>query len=360
MKVFKKLFLSCMTLVFLIITFASTTYAWFKINSSAAVEGFDFEIQGGMGFVVSADGKNYKNSISSKEIKQLIIQGLDDELYQLIDGKLINQNTQQALSESQMDEVISERVLLMPLTSHDGIALTDLYNASSTGKSGRFVEFSIYFKCASDYLDDGLVYDIYLNGEDQTDERTGATIPATSITSAPTSVSLKAPMTLGDGTMLSRGDKIQVYSSNALRMSVQDTSSDSPKATIFELSDESDKNLGSYATDYNKETDTSDLSEEEKDILDRLYNADKNAMFTYYNNLRTSSKLNKMKYEEMPQTVKSLAEEATARVTTVKSGFEANLLTFRFWLEGWDADCFDGLANSISVKLSFTSKRVYD
>lgn len=360
MKVFKKLFLSCMTLVFLIITFASTTYAWFKINSSAAVEGFDFEIQGGMGFVVSADGKNYKNSISSKEIKQLIIQSLEDELYQITDGNLINQSTQRALSVEQMDELISKRVLLMPLTSYDGIALTDLYNASSTCKSGRFVEFGIYFKCASDYLDDELVYDIYLNGEELTDERTGVTIPATSITASPTSVSLKASMTLGDGTVLNRGEKIEVYSSNALRMSIQDTSLESPKATIFELSDESDRNLGSYATDYNKETDTSDLSEEEKSTLDELYNADKNAMFTYYNNLRASSKLVKMKYEEMPQTVKSLTGESTAKVTTVKSGFDANLLTFRFWLEGWDADCFDGLANSISVKLSFTSKRVYN
>jgi hypothetical protein len=42
---------------------------------------------------------------------------------------------------------------------------------------------------------------------------------------------------------------------------------------------------------------------------------------------------------------------------TVKSGTDITKVTFRFWLEGWDADCFDGLTKSINVNLTFTSKK---
>ena len=41
-------------------------------------------------------------------------------------------------------------------------------------------------------------------------------------------------------------------------------------------------------------------------------------------------------------------------ITTLSSNAEsATLLTFRIWLEGWDADCFDGIAGNINALLSF-------
>ena len=41
-------------------------------------------------------------------------------------------------------------------------------------------------------------------------------------------------------------------------------------------------------------------------------------------------------------------------ITTLSSNAEeATKLTFRIWLEGWDADCFDGIAGNINALLSF-------
>ena len=42
-------------------------------------------------------------------------------------------------------------------------------------------------------------------------------------------------------------------------------------------------------------------------------------------------------------------------IASVDSGSVSTKLTFRFWLEGWDADCFDGISQSIRVNLSFGS-----
>ena len=47
------------------------------------------------------------------------------------------------------------------------------------------------------------------------------------------------------------------------------------------------------------------------------------------------------------------------RITTLSSGEDGKPITFRIWLEGWDADCFDGLGGTIQSQLSFSSKRIY-
>ena len=43
-------------------------------------------------------------------------------------------------------------------------------------------------------------------------------------------------------------------------------------------------------------------------------------------------------------------------ITTLSSdASNPTLLTFRIWLEGWDADCFDGIYGDIQSLLSFVA-----
>ena len=43
-------------------------------------------------------------------------------------------------------------------------------------------------------------------------------------------------------------------------------------------------------------------------------------------------------------------------ITTLSSdASNPTLLTFRIWLEGWDADCFDGISGNIQSLLSFVA-----
>jgi hypothetical protein len=79
-------------------------------------------------------------------------------------------------------------------------------------------------------------------------------------------------------------------------------------------------------------------------------------MYTYYNNLKPDAKIEHISYDNMPTTIRDLSEKQT--ITRLISGEDAKLLTFRLWLEGWDADCFDGIKYAVTVKLAFGSKRV--
>lgn len=152
-------------------------------------------------------------------------------------------------------------------------------------------------------------------------------------------------------------------------------------AKVYELSENSEFDLGSFATDYNSATDTrTNVTNEEKQKLDKLYNSSYNAMYTYYNNIKTEDTLeNKLPHfdTDLPQTIRSLTTFSESGVkintkevvATVKSG-EVTKVAIRFWIEGWDGDCFDGLpgyldedgsakeVNPINCRLLFNSIKV--
>ncbi len=348
MKLVRKLAVSIITAICVALCFTATTFAWFYVNSQADVDGFEFEAMGGQGFLISIDGVNYSNDLTASQMKKAIVKGYNPEKYYIEDNKLYDINTDEEVSQEAIDKILKENILLMPLTSNDGITLKDMYNSVASSNSGRYMEFDIYFKTASDRESDGFKYDIYLLGQDE-EQIDGKVVTKTTISSEPTQINLAADMTTINGPYRG-GDQINVYSSNALRFSIQEK--DNVAATIYELTNEYD--LGSYATDYSKQNDTQNEASRMEE-LDKLYNADRNAMFTYYNNLRPFSKIEKLSYENKPETVRNLDLGSQPKITHVASGSDSKLVTFRFWLEGWDADCFDGLANSINVKLSFTS-----
>ncbi len=359
MKIRKKIILGIISIMLLAVTFTSTTYAWFKLNSHAGVD-FEFKVNGGLGFLVSVDGENYSNDLTTDQIKIAMIQGYNPDRYIVQNNSLkeISGDNYFDVSDDKVNELFTKSLLLSPITSHDGLNFTNLAGSKVQQSSGKYIQFSVYFKATSELVEDNFSYNIYLCGED-IESINGTIATKTTIKSNDVNIiTLLDDMVLYNGTeegLVVGPEKTQksinVYTSNALRLSIEDTSLEEPKATIFELTDEND--LGSYATNYNKETDASDLTDEQKEENNRLYNSNYNAMFTYYNNLRPYSQLTAMNYEDMPKTVRTLSEDVI--LTNVKSGGPAKLLTFRFWLEGWDSDCFDGLSESINVKLLFNS-----
>ena len=438
----------------------TTTYAWFKLNATAKVENFDFEVVSGLGFEVSIDGKHYYGDLNMLQMQKAIVASYNPAIYKILpqdeDGnekadvlyKYIGSDFK-ALNDTETENEIKEvfkKIKLLPATTKDGINFTDLYNGAYTTTSGRYLEFGVYFKATSDNKNDNLKYDIYLNGFSGEDER-GDTMVNTIFTSKTTSVPLSANMTavktnIDDGTKSivnlksSDHDKITVYSSNAARISTTSSSLKHYEARYFETTDEDfdasktyytyditsntyniyedddfvnkdevkyyefidaydeyvvDEgssliyeindtenpytDLGSYATNYSKLFPDDTTSNNYY-----LYNCDCNAMYTYYNNLRSEDrglKNNELDYNELPQNIiKALPTQMSSKInkasspgeagdssyypiTTVESGATAKLITFRVWLEGWDADCFDGLSNSIDMRLAFCSKRVY-
>lgn len=345
----RKLFLSFITLVLLITVFTTSTYAWFKINSSAMINGFDFQVHGGEGFVISTNGTNFYSGLSKQQMLEAIVYGYDDETFEYKEGNLVFKETGQKVTYEELTTILSNQLRLAPLTSTDGINFEDMLGADQTAKSGQFIEFDLYFKTVSNVVEDNMKFEIYFNHELTTADDGTKVIPTT-ISSNISELPLTAPMTTINGT-LNTFDTITVSSANAIRVSVEDTSLAERTATIYEFYDS--KDLGSYATDYNGDD----------ELLNKLYNSNNNAMFTYYNNNKAHlHHLDSLSYEDMPKTIRyenNSGEEFNQAITTLYSGSEATKITFRIWIEGWDADCFDGLFESISVRLTFKGNRIY-
>ena len=434
MKLIRKLIVGISTVGLLVMTFVSATYAWFEINSRASVENFHFEVNGGQGFLVSIDDVHYYNSLNLTQLQKAMLVAYGEGEYRLstdgtetlyhIDyvdgfdpmGNPIVKEDPKKVEDSDLGDLISGKVTgvpgvkLLPTTTTDGRYLTDLYNSESKPSDGRFLQFSVYFKATSDREQDNYAYEIYLNGEEGRADN-DALIEPTRITSERSEVPLSANMNVVLNTdagkkiyalkrtnSLGGRDKVSVYSSNAVRLSITNQeyyeeyqknpdgsdaldgegnkillsgyklSGDNP-TRIYELNDTVNKNtdLGSYATNYAGEYTDAQLeamvTEEGTLINDEklsLYCSKFNAMYTYYNNLKPDDpltyKLLDYNVVEQINTIRDLSGKQT--ITTVRSGEKAKLLTFRLWLEGWDADCFDGIEYAVKARLSFGSRKV--
>jgi len=415
MKLVRKLIVGISTIGLLLMTFISSTYAWFKINSRASVDNFKFEVVGGQGFLVSIDNVKYSNDLTKDQLYKAMLLCYGSGEYKISDDgeeKLYQVTYDQAgqeqlneLSQEQINTLVAAKIKLLPTTSSDGRYLTDLYNSQSHVSAGRFVEFNVYFKAQSKKAED-VTYEIYLNGEEGvTDD--GAVVEPTSVTSARTDVTLSADMnavipndngkyitSLKRNNVSGQKDHIDVYSSNALRISISESSlkefpvvddqnqpvldeegnpkvdkryeyTNAESTKIYELNDTINKNtdLGSYATNYTGGMSEADLDNmivsapgtlvENENLA--LYCSRFNAMYTYYNNLKPDAKITHIDYASKPTTIRDLSGKDI--ITTVSTGEDAKLLTFRVWLEGWDADCFDGLEKAVKVRLAFASKR---
>ncbi len=380
----------------------ASTFAWFKINSNASVSGFEFTVQGGEGYQISIDDEHYSSSLTSQQMLQAILMGYNSA-YDLVDGKMYYGTTYDTdgnvstLGTEISDEMISDlvsKIELVPVTANidsttNEMTLRNYSGSSIEASSGRIVEFSIYFKGLGTTTDNQS-YSLYvLGGDGYYNDLTGESAPATSIKSKTVnSVSLKANMTAIDPTSATlfkdrttttytTGQSINVYTSNAIRFAIgneDDTNYSSEadyeiKNNIYEISDDSEYDLGSYATNYDSYCTTNSLTVSA--LEHNLYDCNSNAQFTYYNNLRSYSPQTAMSYEDMLKlnVINHLITEeenedensdyyqklSNQYITTVKSGGKSHKLTFRFWLEGYDADCFEGISSAVRVNLSIGS-----
>ena len=376
MKLRKKIMLGLCTLMLLAVTFTSTTYAWFKLNSHADVS-FNFQVNGGLGFLISVDNENFSSDITKDQLLMAYYHKTHEDTTEWENGILIDSNTKQEI-KLELEKEFSN-IQLYPVTSKDGVNFTDLYNSTFPISSQRYLEFDLYVRAASRNTNDNFTYEISLLYDDLKDDLTGEKTDSTSITSNKAYIDLVSGMDTWkkDAIRTKEGTdtkQVLVNSSNAMRLSIQaydniiediknekgekigETITDiipQETAKIYELTDD-ETDLGSYATDYS--------GDDEAEA--NLYNANLNAMFTYYNNRRPNSKLTPMSYNVKPITFRNSdltnnddgsKNSNNPVITTVKSGDYSQKLTIRIWQEGWDADCFDGLAESINVRLSLQS-----
>jgi len=224
-------------------------------------------------------------------------------------------------------------------------------------------------------------YDIYLNGDttyiDPVSQIESSVSP-TSFTSEKVAVPLSADLVaMIDGAPVTKHkeETVDVYGANAIRLSITDNnnydSNTGEGVLVYELNDSvnSSKNLGSYATKYSETYCTANEITYNTD-QEYMYNYQYSASYTYYSNLKGKAYDKVILYDKLydykngipSKTIKfdELLRDGNNNysnnkvITTLSSNAEeATKLTFRIWLEGWDADCFDGIAGNINALLSF-------
>ena len=409
-------------------------------------------------------GWKYNETLAKSELYKLVPKPIYDEYDNLVDTDYIPDHK---ATEFEISGALNE-IQLMPLTSKNGVKMTDLFNSEASVGSGRFIEFQVYFRTTNlrgeyskvttiepdtryykvvkdQYVEvsklgievndsnvnqfyyktsstdttyetnsanfnpeyiyyqrlpvvkditenaqnllnageevleftSGTRYEVYLNGEEETVDaqylngvklNDAITISPTRFTSAATPVTLEAPMTTavsGTPETLNTYTDIEVYGANAIRLSITDenafeASGETIGTLIYELNDSEhgDSNYGSYATTYSDLYDVTNSNYSSE--LDYEYGYKNSASYTYYTNLKQNDYLytRLMAYDEIPTTIKDLTGSDNKKITTLSSGEDGKPITFRFWLEGWDADCFDGIGGTIQSQLSFSSKRI--
>ena len=351
-KIVRKIFLAVITLLLAIVTFTGVTFAWLSINSDAWIEGMQVQATAGKGFMVSIDGSTFQSSLSTDDIMKAIVSKYRKTFTMKADGTLLDENGAE-LSLKQIKDVYKQ-IELEPCTSYNSVNLdlTNIYGTKIDVSKGQYIEFDIYFKSTGELTKD---MNIYVNGLDKVmhQDTTNINVNPTKIDSKLDEIKLIGPLTIfdkltGESIQKQRDDKLSVKSSNATRLGIMNQQGE---VTILELTDEYD--LGSYATNI------ADLALEEgvNVVYDASYDAYKNAMFTYSSQM--VEHLQPIDYTKAPKTVKSLVNSQgvnAVRICSLTKRDSTQKATFKLWLEGWDADCIDGLKQSISVQLSFVQQ----
>jgi hypothetical protein len=351
-KVVKKMFLAVITLLLAVVTFTGVTFAWLSINSDAWVEGMQIQATAGKGFMVSVDGVNYQNSLTTDDIMKAIVAKYRKTYILKPDGTLLDEEGR-VLSKEQITKVFKQ-IELEPCTSYntENLDLTNIYGTKIDASKGQYIEFDIYFKSTGELVDD---MNIYVNGLDKVMNQDSKEINVnpTRISSNIDEIKLQSSLITynketGESIQKQRDDKLNVKSSNATRLGIINQQNE---MSILELTDEYD--LGSYATNIAELVDKEGVNI----VYNALYDARKNAMYTYSSQM--VEHLQPIDYTKTPKTIKSLVNSQgvnTVRICSLTKEDSTQKATFKLWLEGWDADCIDGLKQSISVQLSFVQQ----
>lgn len=357
----KKLILSIVSISLAAVTLISTTYAWFSLNTTVYVDGLELNVTSGENILLSIDGIHWYQNLTADKIKLAVASTYGGYSFNT-EEQLIDEDGD-IVSDSRIEEIFAEKITLAPVTSSDGKEFTDLYGTTLTANLGKYLSFDLYFACESDSISSDT--DVFFYHGIRKELPSGEVINPTRITSTGIDIELKNELKTFDwttGRMVTHTAKneagernsIHVNPANALRFSTFDERNN--WSQIYEL-DAHDyttgtrgKGLGSYATNYTY------YKEESSAAYMAAYDSTKNAGFTYYNNLR-NNKLTALNYEDIPKTVKEFDSYDNSKVCSLKSvfGYETKV-RFNYWLEGWDADCFDGIGNTkTTVTLTFTT-----
>ncbi len=362
----RKILLSCISALFVLSTAATSTYAWFQLNSEAWLSDVNLDVNQDKGILISIDNKNYSQKIDSLDIMKAIVAKKNN--YALVDG-VFKDGDVVVDRQTFLDEY--KLMTLNSVTSLNGTTFKNVFEYNNTNQeidlsdpnlNNHYYEFDLYFTVTTtgknpteneNGLEDVTI--MFLN-ETKSLSANG-TLNKTAITSDFEEVTLLNKLTtykyVDDVLEIvnkNGNDKISVSTADAMRFSTT-TYNEEEKTKIYELN----SGLGSYATT---------MASGDQNY-DPKYDSSLNAGYTYLKNINNHyTSILPMDYDLLPKTYKTLDEDADSQIVDVckydvnTQTYSKQKVTFRIWLEGYDADCFNGMGQeSVKIQLSFTMKK---
>ncbi|MCR5349873.1 MAG: hypothetical protein K6E20_02670 [Acholeplasmatales bacterium] len=362
---YRKLIMSASAAAMTALCLTATTYAWFSRNDNVWLESTNVKMQWDDGILISLDGTNFSQDISSNQFKELIAgeaETYDNLAYDGCTLKL-DENGNIQYDEAgnaifEYDTVVREDVYKdVPVLDEDGNPVLDADNnpvtkqeldytnynhvsevaKKNSEEDARYIQFDLYFRLSTEGSTSSSNFREKYNlvfGD------------LTKISAEDTSVKLKNKLTAyqnGEVTEYGSGDELSLNVANAMRLGVN--SSDLGGLKVYETP--TDLDLGSVALEGADETDPTHYK-------------NYSAMYTYYNSLFPKYPLSEGK-NKMVQTDNNYSDDSLGLFTYDYTEKKYNDLkvTFYMWLEGWDADYIygvDAAGRDISVYLEFTYK----
>lgn len=344
----RKLYISVLVTVLCLITVGATTYAWIGILTNSTFDNFDLNVNSSnlkeYGVEISLDGVNFSTEISSIELKRQILlnTGYDE-------SQLYNDD----VTENYFNMFNLEQCTVK--VDYDNNTFSDFQNLNGRITKNIF-KFDIYISALKIYesgQQSNYVLDTYLRGN-ILEGTNGSQVLINKFT-YPSNVNDLGGNILGNTTI----EKARVNSASASRIAIQ-------KYEVVEKGKPELYNQNSKVTDIiiyqggtqNPTYDSSNNIYSFGGILDTPYNLaafNYNALHGYKDGIVPSWAIERGKKEleiceENSQIIDSSKEEEQVTIDKMMK------LTFYFWFEGWDADCFEVINKKpVSINLIFST-----
>lgn len=357
-KVRRKILFSILTCLLLVVCLSTSTYAWFQLNADAWVADFDLGFDTDEGILISVDGNHYSEGIANEKLMQALVKQAYGYNFNP-SGKL--ENTEGNVVNTEELQKLFDKIALNPITSSDGLAFQTYYEEEVTATDLEYYSLEVYIKMggATPNGPDIPIYFTNIDNEEPIDPKEEM-IHKTFIKSTPVDylyrndfisydkISFEAihhsPKLVANEESVLENPTIEVNAMDALRFSTYANEN----IKVYEPS----LGLGSYATDY-------DSDQEGNDKSLAKYDAKKNAGFTLLN-ASLATKLIPLPYAKLPPVIYENYDTDEAQTLCLLKSEEQYTakIKFNIWIEGYDADCFNGIGGSkIAMNFAFSTDK---
>lgn len=347
----RKIISLSLSLSLLFITAFTATYAAYLQGLTASVSNLDMSIYTDNYSLISVDGKNFEENLTKESIYKAIVAKVNG--YSIgEDGKFYNGINAVNVADSFVEDEL-KKISFNPISSSDGrtfeITTYTGINQLVDVSSRMYISFDLYFKSNVDIPFD-LCFNTFANNYD-------ASKQITKIESSEVELNSNQAFGLKNGfESYDEFGNISYYKKDVKGFKIK--ACDAMRfSTIAEEKIkiyEPNIGVGSYASSLDSEA----YSTPYKSIAAR-FDSKKNSSFTY--SINQGASFSAPEYEKCPKTFQNFNSLDSLKIISFNQKDEIKKVTFNFWLEGWDADCFEGIqGTNIDISLSFRGMQSID